>query len=327
MKNKENVIFTPPHPLKTAVLFLVFNRIETTEQVFAAIRQAKPPRLYVAADGAREDKPGEDLKVKAVREYVINEIDWDCEVKTLFRDKNLGCRYAVSGAITWFFENEERGIILEDDCLPNQSFFWFCEELLEKYKNNMEIWHIGGSNFQSRIMGQPESYYFSIFNHVWGWATWRNRWKFHDVELTDMEDDLFLSKIFKSSDLNYWKKIFRKVKIEKFDSWAYLWSFKMWEKGGLAVVPNLNMVSNIGYGREATHTSKKNPILALKTYEMRDVIHPEFVSQNIGADKFTSKYVFGSGRFFGVVPGKIRFMFLNFLYFLGTFCRRENVGK
>lgn len=115
--------FIPPYPLNTPVLFLVFNRLDTTKQVFEAIRQAKPPRLYVAADGAREEKKGEEQKVKAVREYILNNIDWNCEVKTLFRDKNLGCKYAVSGSINWFFENEEMGIILEDDCLPSQSFF------------------------------------------------------------------------------------------------------------------------------------------------------------------------------------------------------------
>ncbi|MFP4332877.1 MAG: hypothetical protein ACLFQJ_06210, partial [Campylobacterales bacterium] len=150
--------FTPPHPLKTAVLFLVFNRLDTTKQVFEAIRQAKPPRLYVAADGAREAKEGEDQKVKAIREYILQHIDWDCEVKTLFREKNLGCKIAVSSAITWFFENEEMGIILEDDCLPSQSFFWFCEELLERYKDDMRIMMVSGYNKVQRY-NQQNSYF------------------------------------------------------------------------------------------------------------------------------------------------------------------------
>ncbi len=120
--------FKPPHPLNTAVLFLVFNRLDVTKQVFGAIKQAKPPRLYIAADGARETKDGEELKVEEVRDFILSNIDWECEVKTLFRENNFGCKYAVSGAIDWFFENEEMGIILEDDCLPSQSFFWFCEE-------------------------------------------------------------------------------------------------------------------------------------------------------------------------------------------------------
>jgi GT2 family glycosyltransferase len=127
--------FTPPHPLKTAVLFLIFNRPDTTKQVFAAIRKAKPPKLYVAADGPRADNPGEAEKVEQVRLIATN-IDWDCELKTLFRDENLGCGKGVSSAITWFFENEGEGIILEDDCLPSQSFFWYCEELLERYRED-----------------------------------------------------------------------------------------------------------------------------------------------------------------------------------------------
>ena len=160
--------FVPPHPLNTAVLFLIFNRLDTTKQVFEAIRQAKPPRLYIAADGARSSREGEAEKVQAVREYIIQNIDWECEVKTLFREQNLGCKYAVSGAIDWFFENEEMGIILEDDCLPSQSFFWFCEELLERYKDDMRVWHIGGSNFQNGIKRGDGDYYFSKYNTFFG---------------------------------------------------------------------------------------------------------------------------------------------------------------
>ena len=138
-ENDLKINFIPPHPLNTAVLFLVFNRLDTTKQVFEAIRQAKPPRLYIAADGVREAKDGEDEKVKAVRDYITSNIDWECEVKTLFREQNFGCKMAVSGAIDWFFQNEEMGIILEDDCLPSQSFFWFCQDLLEKYKNDTRV--------------------------------------------------------------------------------------------------------------------------------------------------------------------------------------------
>ena len=131
--------FQPPKPLKTAILFLVFNRLDTTKKVFKAIRQAKPPRLYIAADGARANKKGECKNVQLVRDYIMQNVDWDCDVKTLFRDKNLGCKYAVGGAITWFFETEEQGIILEDDCLPSQSFFWYCEELLDRYKEDKSL--------------------------------------------------------------------------------------------------------------------------------------------------------------------------------------------
>ena len=151
--------FTPQHPLKTAVLFLIFNRPDTTKQVFEAIRKSKPPRLYVAADGPRTDKSGEAEKVEQVRRIAM-QVDWNCEVKTLFREENLGCGKAVSSAITWFFKNEEEGIILEDDCLPNQSFFWFCEELLERYRDDMRIMAVSGDNFQKGLARNEFIYYF-----------------------------------------------------------------------------------------------------------------------------------------------------------------------
>jgi len=135
--------FIPPYPLKTAVLFMTFNRPDTTKQVFEAIRKAEPPRFYVAADGPRADKAGEREKCERGRR-ITTQVDWDCEVRALFREKNLGCRAGVSSAIDWFFENEEEGIILEDDCLPSLSFLWFCEELLERYRGDMRVWHISG---------------------------------------------------------------------------------------------------------------------------------------------------------------------------------------
>lgn len=157
-------------PLKTAVLFLVFNRPETTKTVFEAIRKAKPKRLYIAADGPRKHREGENEKVSSVRQ-IVTYVDWPCDVKTLFRDENLGCKSAVSGAITWFFNHEEEGIILEDDCLPHPDFFPFCESLLKRYANDERIWVITGNNFQNGIQRGEASYYFSRYNHVWGWAS------------------------------------------------------------------------------------------------------------------------------------------------------------
>ena len=154
-----------------AVLFIIFNRPETTQRVFDAIRLAKPTRLYIAADGPRENKTGEKELCEQARKIAQN-VDWDCEVKTLFQKENLGCGKAVSHAISWFFENEDMGIILEDDCLPHQSFFKYCEELLEKYKNNDRIGIISGNNFQKKRKIGSFSYYFSDIVNIWGWATW-----------------------------------------------------------------------------------------------------------------------------------------------------------
>src|SRR4030042_6453503 len=152
--------------LTTPVLFLIFNRPDTTEKVFDEIRKAKPKKLFVAADGPRQDKQGEKEKVGRARQIVIDGIDWDCEIKTLFRDKNLGCKVAVSSAINWFFENEEMGIILEDDCLPHQSFFRFCGELLEKYKDDERIMVISGENLLFGRKRTNYSYYFSRYYHI-----------------------------------------------------------------------------------------------------------------------------------------------------------------
>ena len=160
-----------PSPLQTPVLFLIFNRPDTTEKVFDAIRAAKPLRLYVASDGPRANQSGEDQIVNKVRE-ISTSVDWSCEVKTLFQKENLGCKKAVSKGITWFFEQEKQGIILEDDCLPHPDFFVFCENLLEHYADNKHVWAITGDNFQNGQKRGEGSYYFSRYNHVWGWASW-----------------------------------------------------------------------------------------------------------------------------------------------------------
>lgn len=284
--------FTPPHPLKTAVLFLIFNRLDTTKQVFEAIKKAKPPRLYIATDGPRDNVEGEAEKVKAVREYVMNNIDWDCEVKTLFREKNLGCGKAVSEAITWFFEHEEMGIILEDDTLPSQSFFWFCEELLERYKDDKRIGMISGDNFQFGIKRGDADYYFSIYSHIWGWASWRDRWENYNFTLESFKDDSFIDEIFNSTKAKkYWKKIFRKMKKHEIDTWDYQWTFTLWRNKQLTILPNLNLVSNIGFGIYSTHTQGDSELSNMKRYEFLLEKHPLKVERNLEADEYTSKKI------------------------------------
>ena len=254
MKVKE---FSPPNKLKTPVLFLVFNRLDTTIQVFESIRKAKPPRLYIASDGARETVVGEFEKVKEIRDYLISNIDWKCEVKTLYRDNNLGCKYAVSSAIDWFFDNEEMGIILEDDCLPSQSFFWYCEELLIRYENDLRIWHISGNNFNKKKYNKY-SYSFSRSIHIWGWATWRDRWSKYDVKIKDFkyfDENKIIKDIFDSKkNQNYWYLIFKNVHEGLIDTWDYQWVFTSWVNSGISIFPKHNLVTNIGFGPEATHT-------------------------------------------------------------------------
>ncbi len=307
MDRNKYKIFEPLHPLNTAVLFLVFNRLETTKHVFEAIRQAKPPRLYIAADGARKSKDGEAEKVNAVRDYVMSNIDWECEVKTLFREQNLGCKYAVSGAITWFFENEEMGIILEDDCLPSQSFFWFCEELLERYKDDMRIGQISGDNFQKGIKRAEEDYYFSIYNHVWGWASWANRWKNYDVELNTISDSVFIEEVIqKDNTRKYWINVFKKMKEKAIDTWDYQWTFTLWHNKQLTILPNLNLISNVGFGEDATHTTNESEFANLEVHEIILKNYPLEIHQNYEADCFTSKLMFNQKSIFERITSKIK---------------------
>lgn len=255
----ESTAFLPPHPLETPVLFLIFNRLDTTKQVFEAIRQAQPPRLYIAADGARADKPGEEEIVKSVRNYVVESIDWDCEVKTLFRDENLGCKKAVSGAITWFFKHEEMGIILEDDCLPSQSFFWFCEELLERYKDDKRIMIISGYNKQQTWNEEKNGYFFSHFGGIWGWASWRRAWDCYDGDMKELQyciDNNYL-KFLLGEQLGRVRENQLIDTLEReVDSWAFPWGFARHINSGMACVPSKSLITNIGFGVNATHTKK-----------------------------------------------------------------------
>ncbi|WP_305908264.1 hypothetical protein Q9L42_011480 [Methylomarinum sp. Ch1-1] len=238
--------------MRSAVLFLVFNRPEPTTQVFEAIRQAKPPRLYVAADGPRPDREGEAVRCEEVRR-IATDVDWPCEVVTLFREKNLGCKYAVSGAITWFFEQEEEGIILEDDCLPAQSFFGFCDELLKKYKYDKRIGHISGYNhFPNRVFDCD--YFYSLFPGIWGWATWADRWKDYNVILSINPNviDALENRLYDKKMYCYWYKIFNSI--NDIDTWDYQWCFTLLTQGYLSIRPSKNLVTNIGFGNDATHT-------------------------------------------------------------------------
>jgi hypothetical protein len=294
-----DLILTPVL-LQTPVLFLVFNRPDTTEQVFAAIRKARPPRLYIASDGARADRSDEAEIVAEVRE-IATAVDWPCEVKTLFREDNLGCKHAVSEAISWFFKQEEKGIILEDDCLPHPDFFSFCDELLELYADDERVSVITGNNFQNgRLIGDA-SYYFSKYNHCWGWASWRRAWKHYDVRLQCWPEwsqaHEWREKTPDTVERRYWSKIFKLVRAEKIDTWDYQWTASVWYQGGLTATPNVNLVSNIGFGPNSTHTaSTDSPLSRIATFPLGELQHPATVVQNIDADRYAFDFAFG-GRF------------------------------
>ena len=261
-----NEQFIPPAPLDTAVLFLVFNRLDVTKQVFGAIKQAKPPRLYVASDGPRNDKEGELDKVEKVRKYILDNINWPCEIKTLFRDTNLGCKYAVSGAIDWFFDNEEQGIILEDDCLPSQSFFWYCESLLEQYQNDDRIFLVSGykKNFNRK---NNDDYFFSNLGGIWGWASWKRAWKHYDVEMSDIDSyrkQNGFNNLLGNTNGQLREKIIMSVCNGKINTWDYQWAYARHKNNGLACIPRVSLIENVGFGPDATHTKNDDLDLVIK---------------------------------------------------------------
>jgi GR25 family glycosyltransferase involved in LPS biosynthesis len=236
-----------PLGLQTAVLFLVFNRPDTTRQVFEAIRQARPPRLYVAADGPRHNSVAEAGRVAEVRQ-VATEVDWPCEVKTLFRDNNLGCKNAVSEAITWFFDNEEQGIILEDDCLPSQQFFVFAEDMLNRYAKETRVMMISGTNYMSGKIKQP--YFFSEHFTIWGWATWRRAWVHYDVEMRFWSDQRARSELSEKYSNKWIRKHFEYTFDELtdgyVDTWDIQWVFTGIINRFLCLTPSKNQIQNIG---------------------------------------------------------------------------------
>lgn len=283
--------------VNTAVLFLVFNRPESTHKTLAMIRKASPTKLYIAADGPRKDVTGEYEKCKEVRQILEQGIDWDCEVFYQFQENNLGCRKAVQAALNWFFKQEEMGIILEDDCVPNKSFFSFCVAMLDKYKNRKDIFHINGSNFQYGNLRGDSSYYFSSLVHVWGWATWRRAWVHYDKEMTGYK---LLKNTHPNKKLIPWNQ-FEEIFSGKVDTWDLQWFFTCLKHNALTIIPNVNLINNIGFGSaDATHTTFTTPDYILKNPQAELVFplkHPKVIQCHAKADEFTAIKVFKTMEF------------------------------
>ncbi len=247
-----------PMGCRNAVLFLIFNRPDTTMEVFEAIRQARPPRLYIASDGPRSSRPGEAHVVTTLRDQVISGVDWECEVQTLFRDANLGCRSAVSGAIGWFFEQEEQGIILEDDCLPSYSFFPFCDELLQRHAHDASIGGVTGDYRALRSAYSSDTYGRVGYPLIWGWASWRRVWKMYDPDLKGWHgdpDSVARLANKRKQTKEYLKVVFDAVKAGILNTWDFQFNFMCLEQGLDFLHPNVNMITNIGFASEGTHTN------------------------------------------------------------------------
>ena len=252
----------PDFQLTTPVAFIIFNRPDTTELVFREIAKAKPTKLLVVGDGARANKEGEAAKVAACR-AIIKRIDWDCEVLTNFSEINLGCKIRVSSGLDWVFEQVEEAIILEDDCLPSQSFFIYCEHMLDRYRKNKRVFSVSGSNFSNE--DYLYGHYFSRYSLMWGWATWADRWAFYELEPKD-KYRVILNTWWKNPFVFiHWTLIFKKL--DKINTWDYQWILTLWRKGALSCRPTQNLVKNIGFGEGATHTHVANDPLSLLTVD------------------------------------------------------------
>ena len=250
------------------VLFVVFNRIKTVEKTFAAIRSAAPARLFIAADGPRENVPGESEKCEEVRNFILKNIDWDCEVKTRFPEKNLGCRKAVSSAVDWFFSEVEEGVILEDDCLPGADFFRYAAAALEFYRNDERVMHINGSAFFAPENPEYCAYLYR-YAHIWGWASWRRAWKHYDVDVKDFTSQK-MYEIFPNDrkQAARWNEILQKVIAEKpgFNTWDFQWTYAVMAQNGLCVSPVCNLISNIGMEQSTHDMDSVSDVLGLKTF-------------------------------------------------------------
>jgi hypothetical protein len=278
--------------LTTPVAFIIFNRPDTTERVFTEIAKAKPTKLLVVADGARTNKASESEKVAATR-AIIQRVDWDCEVLTNYSDVNLGCKNRVSSGIDWIFQQVEEAIILEDDCLPDPTFFRYCQEMLERYRLDQRVGIISGDNFQFGNRRNNDSYYFSKYVHIWGWATWRDRWQSsYDVNLNKwplIRDEGWLLDILgNTKEAKSWSNIFERMYQAKIDTWDYQWVFANWVEGRSNIMPNVNLISNIGFGAGATHTLSDSVLANIPTASMAFPIrHPHGIYRNTQADVYT----------------------------------------
>ena len=259
--------------LDTPILLILFNRPDHTKEVIRTIRKVRPRRVYLAADGPRPGKPEDLEKCEATRKVALEHIDWECEVKTRFQAQNLGCGQNPSQAISWMLEEEPYGIILEDDCIPNESFFWFCEYFLKKFEDDERIWMVSGTNMNQQWKPEQWDYFFSLIGSTWGWATWRRAWKHYDYHMADWANpqvqelmkNMLEPLVYKviSMEYQYTYEGYYKGSV-----WDFQWNFMRMMNNGLTVMPAYNLVSNVGFGEEATHTKGEGKIARIPREEL-----------------------------------------------------------
>ncbi len=283
--------------LSTPVAFLIFNRPDVTLRVFEAIRSAKPKKLLIIADGPRF--PKEFQKCNEARK-IIDRVDWDCEVLTNISEINLGCKLRVSSGLDWVFSEVEEAIILEDDCLPTESFFYFCQALLEHYRNDMRVMHISGNNFKSDNYATNYSYSFTKYGGIWGWATWQRAWQHYDRDMKnwlEVKQNSSIDYVYDDwAEKMYWTSIFDRVVTGIPGTWDYQWLYARWMQHELSISPAVNLVSNIGFGADATHTSYENHLASMETEDIWELKHPPFVTRDCLLDTYIFNYCYGGKK-------------------------------
>lgn len=276
--------------MKTPILLAIYKRPETTQLVFNEIRKAKPEQLFVSADGPKE---GEETRCLLTRK-IVDQIDWNCEVHTLFQDHNLGGKWGGYTGINWFFEHVKEGIVLEDDDLPHPSFFPYCEKLLLKYREDFRIGVISGDNFQFGNNKVSDSYYFSKYLHGWGWASWKRVWNLFDVNLTDWltirNEDWIGEFVDDPREISFWQMTLDRMYQGATDAWDYQFTHCLWRNKLHNILPAVNLISNIGFGKDSTHGGV-NVMANVPRQEMIfPMKHPSVVERHKKADLYSLRY-------------------------------------
>ena len=296
------------------VLLTCWKRPEKVLKVIEALKVISPKKIYVSCDGPNINILGNREKVEETKKVILENINWDCNLSTKFFTENNGCRIAMTKAINWFFNYEMEGIIIEDDCIPSEEFFVFFLELLKRYRFNNEIWSISGTNFQDGQWRGDGSYYFSKYFQCWGWATWRDRWQNMDSDLDgwkEYKENTFNNTFFNNKEKRYWSNIFNTLLYEnKPDSWAYRWAFTCFKNQGLTIIPNKNLVQNIGFDTEATNTAFNLNNLKIEK-GLIPLIHPNYILRDEIADNYTFKNHFDNFS----ITSKLKKAFFNPWYY------------
>jgi hypothetical protein len=274
--------------MDTPVLLLVFNRPEFTRRMMAAVREYRPRVLYVAADGPRDTEPADAERCRLAR-AVATQVDWPCELRTLFRERNLGCRDGVADGIDWFFEQEPAGIVLEDDCVPAPTFFRFCGELLERYRDDARVMQVCGTNILAASNLVADSYAFTRFGPVWGWASWRRAWRQYDRAMAwwpEARQRRALAEVIDdTAEVAAREALYDRLHRGEIDTWDYQWGAIKLVAHGLSIVPRVNLISNIGFGPDATHTRGPDPRADLPTGTLTfPLVHPATVATSAVCD-------------------------------------------